>query len=66
MCKNRSFKHNNIRRVSFKKGIKVLFSVDICRVAYYTLTNEPSAVRAALKKAKGDLLFFKGLSAREF
>ena len=66
MCKNRSFKHNNIRRVSFKKGIKVLFFVDICRVAYYTLTNEPSAVRAALKKAKGDFLFFKGLSAREF
>ena len=63
MCKNRSFKHNNIRCVSFKKGIKVLFSVDICRVAYYTLTNEPSAVRAALKKAKGDFLFFKGLSA---
>ena len=36
------------------------------RQAYYTLTNEPSAVRAALKKAKGDFLFFKGLSAREF
>ena len=66
MCKNRSFKHNNIRCVSLKKGIKVLFLVDIRRVAYYTLTNEPSAVRAALKKAKGDLLFFKGLSAREF
>ncbi len=35
-------------------------------MAYYTLTNEPSAVRAALKKAKGDFLFLKDFPQESF
>lgn len=58
MCKNIGFKHNNIRCEDSKKGIKVLFSVDICRAAYYTLTNEPSAVRADAQKKRKEIFHF--------